>query len=953
MEQVIRWRCFMFRGRSLISCIICAMALCANVFAYSGGSGTVSDPYQIATKADLLQLGATTADYDKNFVLTADIDLAGTTYTTAIIAPDTDPVTAEFQGMAFSGTFGGGGHSITNLTIDAGSTGNDCLGLFGYTSQTAIIASLAAENVSITVRTGSDFCGGMVGWNGGTIENCHSSGTVGGQSLVGGLVGRNRPGTVRRCYSTASVSCLSDHAGGLTGTNGDGANLVESYATGPVSGPWHIGGLVGSGGGAVTRCYATGNITGGVTGGGSMGGLIGGSGGAVLDSYSTGSVTMSAGDSVGGFVGWMGAGSVNRCYSTGRVTGSVHAGGLVGFIADGTVSGSFWDTQTSGMSTSVGGTGKTTAQMKTIGTFTAAGWDFVGESANGTNDFWQMVPGWYPLLSWQPTPSSAILHVSTTGNDAFDGRTWAKAKATLTAAVAAAVAGDEIWVAAGTYKPASDYGLAAGSGEVQARLKHFRMKGGVGIYGGFAGTELYRNQSDPKTNLTVLSGDIGLQGDQSDNCYRIFYLPFGVTLDGTAVIDGFTLTLGNGTGGGSAIYLYGSSANISRCVFSNNIGTAVTCELCTLSFTDCTFTGNVAPDYLHAGAMFVNTGHWTVTNCRFTNNSAYIGGAIDAWKASDLLVTNCIFKGNAATYGGAVNVGPEYSPVATLVGCTFQGNQGTYGSALYRYSGGTATIRNSILWDSGTELSGTPVVTYSDVKGGYSGTSNINLAPQFVNEATDLRLLPGSPCIDAGSNTYATAATDLAGNQRVMDGNGDGTRTVDMGAYEFAPFDARFVVAEKRRLGRTLYEYDCKVAIWSNLPASVNVTGFQLLGASANVSIIDSAATIFGNVAAYGEATSQDTCTLRVDRSQLINPTQVTWTITYAAATGSQSMEATAMSPLVLEPPVAGDVNGDGVVDSADLVTMGDEWLTVSASGDGVVNFVDFAAFAEGWIIER
>jgi hypothetical protein len=98
---------------------------------YSGGTGEPNDPYQIATAEDLMLLGESSEDYDKHFLLTADIDLSAYTFTTATIAPDFNNTEPGLQGKAFTGSLDGNGHKITDLTIDAGLTGNDWLGLFG------------------------------------------------------------------------------------------------------------------------------------------------------------------------------------------------------------------------------------------------------------------------------------------------------------------------------------------------------------------------------------------------------------------------------------------------------------------------------------------------------------------------------------------------------------------------------------------------------------------------------------------------------------------------------------------------------------------------------------------------------------------------------------------------------------------------------------------------------
>ncbi|MCK5181972.1 MAG: hypothetical protein KAQ73_05475, partial [Dehalococcoidia bacterium] len=123
----------------------------------------------------------------------------------------------------------------------------------------------------------------------------------------------------------------------------------------------------------------------------------------VSNSYSTGSVT-GEGDRVGGLVGWNSVGTVRNSYSTGGVTGEWEVGGLVG-LNDAIVSNSFWDTQASGQPASAGGTGKTTAEMRDIATFTAAAWDITTVPPGVTNPAytWNIVDTvTYPFLTWQP-----------------------------------------------------------------------------------------------------------------------------------------------------------------------------------------------------------------------------------------------------------------------------------------------------------------------------------------------------------------------------------------------------------------------------------------------------------------------------------------------------------------------------------------------------------------------
>ena len=316
---------------------------------YSGGAGNSGDPYKIATKADLLALAANTGDYGKDFILMADIDLSGETFTHAVISSHTNDASAIFDGTQFTGVFDGNDHVISNLVINA-STGN-YVALFGYLGSGGQIKNLGVENADITGK----YCvSGLLGQNdGSTLTACYSSGSVSGSTCVGGLLGANY-GTLTACYATALVSGYS-HIGGLLGSNYNAAAATNCYATGPVHG-------------------TTGSYT-------ALGGL--------------------AGDN---------SGTISNCYSTGAVSGATTGmGGLVGYNYDGTLTGCFWDKNTSGFtdgvgpgsSSSAGVSGKTTAQMKTQATFTAAGWDFVGETANGTADIWTMPSaGGYPILSW-------------------------------------------------------------------------------------------------------------------------------------------------------------------------------------------------------------------------------------------------------------------------------------------------------------------------------------------------------------------------------------------------------------------------------------------------------------------------------------------------------------------------------------------------------------------------
>jgi hypothetical protein len=296
---------------------------------YAGGTGEPNNPYQIATAEDLMLLGETTEDYVKHFILTANIDLdpnlpGRRVFDRAVIAPDINDATWDFEGTPFTGVFDGNGHTISHLTIQ----GQGYLGLFGKLDSGANVKNLGVVDVNIT---GSGlYAGGLAAQNSGEISVCYSTGVVSAGRSVGGLVGYNSGnGNITNCSSHCTVSGF-ENIGGLLGNNGYGINC------------W------------VTRCFSTGMVTGTED----VGGLVGDNDANIDDSLTDDNDTN---------------------------------------IID-----SFWDMETSTRAHSEGGIGKTTAEMQTANTFLLAGWDFVGETENGTEDIWSICEGTnYPRFVWQ------------------------------------------------------------------------------------------------------------------------------------------------------------------------------------------------------------------------------------------------------------------------------------------------------------------------------------------------------------------------------------------------------------------------------------------------------------------------------------------------------------------------------------------------------------------------
>ncbi len=372
--------------------------------------------YVINDVTDFKELLAFGQNASLKFRLKNDLDLA------------TEP---NFYIPYLAGEFDGNGHKASALSLNLNLASP--LGLFGYLAPDGNVTHMSVENINITGwrgvgglvgstwkgtisechSTGSvtgvgvgdepgSSIGGLVGQNfHGTVSNSYFTGTVTGDRTVGGLVGHNY-GTLSNSYSSGSVSGIEGAVGGLVGANGDAGTVSKSYSTASVTSEHNVGGLVGENAGTVSKSYSTGSVTGDHI----VGGLVGQSWGTVLESYSAGSVT---GDQcVGGLVGAnsAGEGTVSNSYSTGSVTGNSYVGGLVGNNAGTSiVSNSFWDIETSGQSTSDGGTGKNTTEMQYITTFSEVGWNIIAVALNETNPayIWNIVNNvTYPFPSWQP-----------------------------------------------------------------------------------------------------------------------------------------------------------------------------------------------------------------------------------------------------------------------------------------------------------------------------------------------------------------------------------------------------------------------------------------------------------------------------------------------------------------------------------------------------------------------
>ena len=305
---------------------------------------------------------------DINITLTADIDLKGIDWT---------PIGKDYNHQ-YTGTFDGGGHTITGLTV----TGSDqYAGLFGRIGTGGKVMNVTLENVQITSDNSSSYVGGVAGYSYGTIEYCSVSGSVSGTVFAGGVVGSQLGGSITGCSSSATVMGVTI-AGGIAGDANSGASLTGCYATGSVSvanntiTAAYAGGVVGfNGGSTLTACYATGSVSG--SGSGSGSGTI----------Y------------VGGVTGSNAEGTLTACYhANGTVSGpDGTTGGVAGrnykSFNDPVITACYWggNGQTQGIGDNQAGTGETT---QVDGTVT---WNMAMTSMNQAlqeaGSEWQYEPG--------------------------------------------------------------------------------------------------------------------------------------------------------------------------------------------------------------------------------------------------------------------------------------------------------------------------------------------------------------------------------------------------------------------------------------------------------------------------------------------------------------------------------------------------------------------------------
>ena len=325
----------------------------------------------------------------------------------------------------------------------------------------------------------------------------------------------------------------------------------------------------------------------------------------------------------------------------------------------------------------------------------------------------------------QASATTVQCFVKASATGANTGVSWTDAFTDLQSALGGSSC-TEVWVASGTYKPTVATNLA------DLRTRTFALKNGVAIYGGFAGTETLRSQRNPSTNSTFLSGEIGIQGDPTDNSYHVV---LGSGLNSTAILDGFIITAGKADSGnygggmlnnsgsptlanltfagnsssfyGGGLYNYNGSPSLTNVLFTTNSATFDGAGMYTdgdsnPALSQVTFDANLAG--VNGGGMLVASGSPTLSNVTFHSNTAANGAGMSNHNSSTAHLDHVTFSSNSASSQGGGMRNEESSPVLSNV--TFSGNGSYDGGAIYNYNSSPSISHTTFSGNSATHEGG-------------------------------------------------------------------------------------------------------------------------------------------------------------------------------------------------------------------------------------------------------
>lgn len=300
------------------------------------------------------------------------------------------------------------------------------------------------------------------------------------------------------------------------------------------------------------------------------------------------------------------------------------------------------------------------------------------------------------VLGLAATTHAATIYVRPGGSGAQNGTSWANAYSELQTALTNAQGGSEIWVAAGTYRPDLGSNNPAMS---------FTLKNDVAIYGGFTGSETVRDQRNYAANVTILSGDIGTPGVNTDNTHHVVYAE---NVSDTGILDGFTIQDGYGlsapenfrSGGGISFRWAGASLRnlvVRNCNGFDGGGMSARFNPPTpVVLENVIFEDNVALSSRYGGGFSTDqAGMITFDQCQFLGNSARTGGGAEFSFGSDATLVDCVFDGNHAfDDGGGFSI---YNGAATrLTRVTFRNNTSADRGAAAKFASTQSILENCL-----------------------------------------------------------------------------------------------------------------------------------------------------------------------------------------------------------------------------------------------------------------
>lgn len=344
--------------------------------------------------------------------------------------------------------------------------------------------------------------------------------------------------------------------------------------------------------------------------------------------------------------------------------------------------------------------------------------------------------------------AQVIHYVTPTGAGLMNGSSWTNASANLQNMIDASMPNDEVWVAAGTYKPGlNPNGNASGSN----RNYTFLLKNHIKIYGGFIGNELLLSQRNYTINTTILSGDFndddittgsGNTLSIINNTENAYHVVVSISDSNNTILDGFTIKGGysdwNNFLNVGSISVYGNKGGGMYNISSNP------------TISNCSFIGNLAS---LGGGMYNESSNPTINNCSYISNSVSNSGGGIYTDSGNPFLSNCLFIGNTALWGGGIANGLGNS---TLNGCSFIGNTASNGGGMINYPNSNPIITNcTFAMNSASNLGGgiysfsNPIVLNNCILSGNSsqnggGMYNLNCNLQLSNCTFDSNSASGN-----------------------------------------------------------------------------------------------------------------------------------------------------------------------------------------------------------------